>query len=97
LPNLFLPWGVSLAEILTSNFPNHPTQDQSRAFQLLSDFVESKDELSAFILKGYAGTGKTTLITALVKVLPLIRMRTVLIEPTGCAAKDITYEWSNNA
>ena len=88
---------MSLAELLTSNFPNHPTQDQSRAFQLLADFMGGKDDFSAFILKGYAGTGKTTLISALVKVLPLIRMRTVLLAPTGRAAKVITSYSRKNA
>ena len=42
---------------------------------------------SIFLLKGYAGTGKTTLISALVKSLPSIGKRSVLLAPTGRAAK----------
>jgi exodeoxyribonuclease-5 len=43
-----------------------------------------------FLLKGYAGTGKTTLISALVKVLPRVKLKSVLLAPTGRAAKVIS-------
>ena len=46
-----------------------------------------KDPRSVFVLKGYAGTGKTSFVSAMVKVLPLIRKKAVLLAPTGRAAK----------
>jgi len=49
---------------------------------------EEGDE--CFILKGYAGTGKTTIVGALVKALPKYNLRSVLLAPTGRAAKVIT-------
>jgi len=63
-----------------------PTEGQSKAITEISDFVLSaQDEI--YILKGYAGTGKTTLIASLVKVLTKYRRKVVLLAPTGRAAK----------
>ncbi len=53
----------------------------------LSAFLLSQKENPTYILRGYAGTGKTTLVKALVKVLPSIGMKYVLMAPTGRAAK----------
>ena len=60
-----------------------PTSDQMQAVQLLAQFITGSNEEGIFILKGYAGTGKTTLLAALTRVLP----RFVLLAPTGRAAK----------
>ena len=54
---------------------------------MLADFLLSPRERSVFILCGYAGTGKTTLVAALVKTLEQLQRRTVLLAPTGRAAK----------
>ena len=62
-----------------------PTQDQVIATEKLIDFLKD-DSLQIFILKGSAGTGKTSLVTSLVKNLPR-NMRFVLLAPTGRAAK----------
>ena len=65
-----------------------PTKGQTEAMMLLADFVENSSEAHPlFILKGYAGTGKTSLISALVKTLETLHKNTVLLAPTGRAAK----------
>lgn len=73
-------------------FPMQPTPQQSEALKQLFLFLSetTSKELSCFVLKGYAGTGKTTIISTLVKALPALRMNTVLLAPTGRAAKVIT-------
>lgn len=74
-----------------------PTEQQVEALQQLSTFVTGSNPLSCFVLKGYAGTGKTTIISTLVKGLPSLRMNTVLLAPTGRAAKVITAYSGVNA
>lgn len=64
-----------------------PTPQQSEVLQKLSLFAQTFDKDKAFILKGYAGTGKTTIVSALTKALPALRKKTVLLAPTGRAAK----------
>ncbi len=64
-----------------------PTDDQHVAIERLTDFVLNRDALDIFILSGYAGTGKTSLIGALVGTLRLVKTRTILLAPTGRAAK----------
>ena len=54
---------------------------------MISDFLLSPDDKKAFVLCGYAGTGKTTLISALVRTMELLGRKTVLLAPTGRAAK----------
>ena len=53
----------------------------------LSEFLLSDDDRKAFLLCGYAGTGKTSLISALVRTMEQLERRTVLLAPTGRAAK----------
>ncbi|MCK5822247.1 MAG: AAA family ATPase [Bacteroidales bacterium] len=67
-----------------------PTEGQSTAIQDISDFIWNKFQDEIFILKGYAGTGKTTLIASVVRVLKRYKRRTVLLAPTGRAAKVLT-------
>ncbi|MCR5454995.1 MAG: AAA family ATPase [Bacteroidales bacterium] len=64
-----------------------PTDDQSEAIEGLSRFVCGDGDESIYVLCGYAGTGKTTLVSALVKTLASFGIRTVLMAPTGRAAK----------
>lgn len=73
-----------------SALPFIPNADQVIAIKRISDFVYSSDERSVFVLKGYAGTGKTNLISAFVKALPNIKWRSELLAPTGRAAKVIS-------
>ena len=53
----------------------------------MSRFLYDSDPRSAFILSGYAGTGKTSLVSALIATLPQLRVNTLLLAPTGRAAK----------
>lgn len=74
---------------LYDEFPFVPTLQQNIALEKLANFVnedESSDQ-KIFILKGYAGTGKTTIIGALTKKLWLLKKKAVLAAPTGRAAK----------
>ncbi|MBT7424864.1 MAG: AAA family ATPase [Flavobacterium sp.] len=75
---------------LLKKFPYHPTSKQSELFLMLVDFVFSKDNQSLFLLKGYAGTGKTTTISTLVTNLWKTEKKAVLLAPTGRAAKVIS-------
>lgn len=69
-------------------FPFEPTEGQERFFLGMDEFLlEETEEKPTFILRGYAGTGKTTLVSALVKVLPRLKMKSLLLAPTGRAAK----------
>ena len=80
---------VQVVELISSRFPMQPTSQQREALRQIADFLtkDTAGEPSCFVLKGYAGTGKTTLISALVAALPALGMRSVLLAPTGRAAK----------
>jgi len=75
---------------LLQKFPYLPTFKQSELFLLLVDFIFSEDKNSLFLLKGYAGTGKTTTISTLVNNLWKAEKKAVLLAPTGRAAKVIS-------
>lgn len=68
-------------------FPFQPTFQQEIAIKRLTNFLISSDKESVFILRGYAGTGKTSLVGALVKALTALKQGVVLLAPTGRAAK----------
>ena len=74
-------------ERLLKHFSHKPTKEQKAVLEDLSEFISTLGSRSIFLLKGYAGTGKTTLISALVKSLPSVGKRSVLLAPTGRAAK----------
>ncbi|MEZ4901621.1 MAG: AAA family ATPase [Spirosomataceae bacterium] len=77
----------SPTELLMKHFPHQPTVGQSDFFLKISEFLADENLRSGFLLKGYAGTGKTTLISALIKVIAKFGFKTVLLAPTGRAAK----------
>lgn len=81
---------VDFYKELLQKFPYEPTQKQQELFHLLVDFLFSKDNQAIFILKGYAGTGKTTTISTLVNNLWRAGKKAVLLAPTGRAAKVIS-------
>ena len=56
----------------------------------MARFLYDGDPRSVFVLKGYAGTGKTSLVSALIQTLPHLRVDTLLLAPTGRAAKVIS-------
>jgi exodeoxyribonuclease-5 len=77
-------------EILVEKFPYEPTNSQIELLTKLSDFVFNKDKNGLFLIKGYAGTGKTTTISTFVNNLWHIGKKSVLLAPTGRAAKVIS-------
>lgn len=79
---------------LLHNFGHPPTKNQLAVIGELTDFVFLKIEKHLFVLKGYAGTGKTSIVGALVKTLPEINYDSVLLAPTGRAAK-VLSNYSN--
>lgn len=69
-------------------FPYSPTPGQQELIHRLAGFVVSnKSQFPLFLLEGYAGTGKTTVVSTLVKALPKAGYKSVLLAPTGRAAK----------
>jgi exodeoxyribonuclease-5 len=64
-----------------------PTDDQSEALKRIADYICEDTNDKIFLLTGYAGTGKTSLISSVVRTLDLLRIRSVLMAPTGRAAK----------
>ena len=68
-------------------FPFQPTNDQHFALEKITEFLFSHERDLIFLLKGYAGTGKSSLIGSLVKTMTLFKQKTALLAPTGRAAK----------
>jgi ATP-dependent exoDNAse (exonuclease V) alpha subunit len=76
------------SEILAQRFAYEPTSGQRQFFGMMDAFLDhDKWNQQAFILKGYAGTGKTTIVSALIQTLPRFNYKAVLLAPTGRAAK----------
>ena len=69
------------------NLGFEPTEDQWLAIENLTDFLWNISDIEVFILNGFAGTGKSSLVGAFVKTLDQIRFQSVLMAPTGRAAK----------
>ena len=72
---------------IKENFPYQPTEEQEITIKMVSEFMLSQVGQSVFLLRGYAGTGKTSLVSALVKTLDKLKQKVVLLAPTGRAAK----------
>ena len=72
---------------LCKNLGNIPTDDQSDALKKLAGYICDNNNDVIFLMTGYAGTGKTSVISSVVKTLDILRMRSVLLAPTGRAAK----------
>ena len=78
---------TQLFQLMLRHFVFEPTAGQIVVLRHLSAFLISQKDHPTYLLKGYAGTGKTTLVSMLVDVLPEIGLRFVLLAPTGRAAK----------
>lgn len=76
-----------LEAILTQNLKFNPTICQLQLIKGLSDYITSDEPDRIMLIKGYAGTGKTTMINALTQSLQSLKIRSVLMAPTGRAAK----------
>ncbi|CAN5417084.1 ATP-binding domain-containing protein [soil metagenome] len=75
------------SKILLQSFPFEVTSGQRSLFTMLSEFMLNVNSDQIFVLRGYAGTGKTTIVSSLVKSLPALNAKTFLLAPTGRAAK----------
>lgn len=80
-----------------SHFPHTPNEEQAALIESLSEFTIDFQAKSCFILKGYAGTGKTTLLGAYIWALHEQKLDTVLLAPTGRAAKVLSQRSQNYA
>lgn len=87
----------ALYQLLTRSFGFVPTEGQKTVLYHLSAFLLSEKPNPAYLLQGYAGTGKTSLVTTLVKTLPQIGMKYQLMAPTGRAAKVLSGYTGKNA
>ena len=76
--------------LIKQQFPFEPTVKQNIVLQQLSEFIFSKAPNLLYVLKGYAGTGKTTIVGAIVSNLWKAKKSAVLMAPTGRAAKVIS-------
>ena len=79
-----------IASRIQAQLPFEPTEQQTLLIDAVGVFLMSTDKDKAFLLKGYAGTGKTSVVSALVRALNELKQKTVLLAPTGRAAKVIS-------
>ena len=72
---------------IKAELPFEPNEEKEALLAALGRFLLSRDPRKAFILRGYAGTGKTSVVSALVRALEGLKQGCVLLAPTGRAAK----------
>jgi len=78
-----------IATRIQDQLPFEPTEQQAQLIEKLGVFLMSTDSEKAFLLRGYAGTGKTSVVSALVRAMNELKQKTMLLAPTGRAAKVI--------
>lgn len=76
-----------LSQQIKEFFPYEPTFEQDLVVKAFADFLLSVTNDTIFVLRGYAGTGKTSLVGALVKLMDSLQQKSILLAPTGRAAK----------
>jgi ATP-dependent exoDNAse (exonuclease V) alpha subunit len=76
-----------LLKLLKDHFPYEPTPGQNDLLGLIAEFLLDREERNILVIKGYAGTGKTTIVRSIVDVLDKYDHGTVLLAPTGRSAK----------
>lgn len=81
---------IEFFSLIKQQFPFEPTQKQNIVLNQLSEFIFNKHPNSLYLLKGYAGTGKTTIVGTIVANLWKAKKSAVLMAPTGRAAKVIS-------
>ncbi|MFV0345317.1 MAG: ATP-dependent RecD-like DNA helicase [Bacteroidales bacterium] len=81
------PKETALKSTILKLFEHSPTDDQNRAIEQICSFIYSEKNDELLILSGYAGTGKTSIVGALVKALARVKHKSMLLAPTGRAAK----------
>ena len=78
-----------ISSSIRAELPFEPTEQQGILLDALGEFLMSTDPEKIFLLKGYAGTGKTSVVSALVRAMNVLQQKTMLMAPTGRAAKVI--------
>lgn len=86
-----------LKSVLTGNLQFSPTSGQLQLVELLAEAIISEVADEVLLVKGYAGTGKTSMLFSLVKTLESFKIKTVLLAPTGRAAKVLAGYTGNPA
>lgn len=81
-----------ISGLILQKLGHEPTVGQKEVIDKLATFVSDPSSNALFLLKGYAGTGKTSTISALVKVLDELKIKFVLLAPTGRAAKVLSRQ-----
>lgn len=76
-----------LEDIILKQLKDTPTEGQLQLIQKIADYILSPSDDETFILTGYAGTGKTTVIAAIINALDVFKFKSELLAPTGRAAK----------
>ena len=76
-----------IIERIKAELPFEPNAEKAGLFAALGSFLVSRDPRKAFVLRGYAGTGKTSVVCALVRAMTGLKQPCVLLAPTGRAAK----------
>lgn len=82
---------------VVNNLPFTPNEEQEEALKKIMSFLFSKQGNTAFIMKGYAGTGKTSILGALVKAMIELNQKLILMAPTGRAAKVLSLHSNKKA
>lgn len=85
------PHKISFISEVKRSLPFEPNVQQVEAIEKLTDFIFSTNDNEIFVLRGYAGTGKTNLISAITKALKFLKLKSVLLAPTGRAAKVLSH------
>ncbi|MFN3589867.1 MAG: AAA family ATPase, partial [Spirosomataceae bacterium] len=87
-----------ISQLLLKKFKFRPTFGQAKLFKLMDSYLEDESVFRhIFILRGYAGTGKTTFLSALIQSLPKFGWKSILMAPTGRAAKVMSLYSKRNA
>jgi len=86
-----------ILDSLFKNFILEPTACQAELLEKLAEYIFKRDSEQIFLIKGYAGTGKTTIVKALKTTLNGLKLNTVLLAPTGRAAKVLSHYTNSSA
>ena len=82
---------------IRAEIPFEPNAEKDGLFTALGAFIISRDPRKAFILRGYAGTGKTSVMSAVIRALKKLNQPCILLAPTGRAAKVLSRYSSEQA
>ena len=80
-----------LKELLVKYLEHPPTPSQKELINGLGDVIAQPATDDLYLIKGYAGTGKTTIVRAIVKTLEEMETKSILLAPTGRAAKVLSH------